>query len=63
VLNCKQAGERTPGIIEWLREQQHLGGKKPNDDGKTLFQLLQKGNIMVHMKKKKKTVLGAYIQR
>ncbi|GAX26620.1 hypothetical protein FisN_21Lh090 [Fistulifera solaris] len=51
VLDCKPVWERTPGIIEWLREQRQLGGKKPNDDGETLFHLLQKGNIMVHMKK------------
>jgi tetratricopeptide (TPR) repeat protein len=50
VLECKPVWERTPGIIEWFRDQRQLGGEKPNDDGEILFQLLQKGNIMVHMK-------------
>lgn len=46
-LSCKHLWDRTPGILEWLREQQLLCGTKPDDDGTVLFELLQKGKVMV----------------
>lgn len=52
VAGCKPSWERTPGILEWLREQQQLCGKKSDDDGAVLFELLQNGNVMVRVKDK-----------
>ncbi|OEU13123.1 hypothetical protein FRACYDRAFT_242548 [Fragilariopsis cylindrus CCMP1102] len=47
VNDNKSSWERTPGLLEWLRKQRYAGGKKPNDDGSILFQLLTKGNMIV----------------
>jgi len=47
VQDSKSSWERTPGLLEWLRKQPYFGGKKPNDDGSILFQLLNIGNIVV----------------
>jgi hypothetical protein len=41
VQSSKGSWERVAGILEWFREQQYLGGKKPNGDGSILFQLLR----------------------
>jgi hypothetical protein len=50
VQSSKGSWERVAGILEWLGEQQYLGGKKPNGDGSILFQLrvLQKGKVLVN---------------
>jgi tetratricopeptide (TPR) repeat protein len=48
VHSSKGSWERVAGILEWLREQQYLGGKKPNGDGSILFKLLQKGKVLVN---------------
>lgn len=50
VHSIKGAFERVAGILDWLRAQQYLDGKKPNDDGTILFELLQKGKILVKKK-------------
>jgi len=38
---------RVPGVLDWLRDMQTKDGPKPSDDGSVLFELLQKGQIMV----------------
>jgi hypothetical protein len=42
--------QRASGLLDWIRTQQSLRGDKPNDDGSTLFQLLQRGRILVNTK-------------
>ena len=49
-LRCKLFWDCIPGLLEWLRAQQRLCGNTPDDNGTILFHLLQKANIMVHLK-------------
>ncbi len=56
VRHGKASWERTPGLLEWLREKQRLGGMKPDDDGSALFELLQKGRILVEKRNPEATM-------
>eukprot|EP00980_Cylindrotheca_fusiformis_P021399 scaffold8259_cov143-Cylindrotheca_fusiformis.AAC.17 len=48
VHSTKCAWERVAGLMDWLRVQQYFGGKKPDDDGSILFNLLRKGKVLVN---------------
>eukprot|EP00526_Cylindrotheca_closterium_P012703 CAMPEP_0113624608 /NCGR_PEP_ID=MMETSP0017_2-20120614/12693_1 /TAXON_ID=2856 /ORGANISM="Cylindrotheca closterium" /LENGTH=444 /DNA_ID=CAMNT_0000534659 /DNA_START=14 /DNA_END=1348 /DNA_ORIENTATION=- /assembly_acc=CAM_ASM_000147 len=43
-----KAWKATPGIEDWFRSQERLQGSKPNDDGTTLFEMLQEGPVVVN---------------
>ncbi|KAL3934320.1 MAG: hypothetical protein SGBAC_009930 [Bacillariaceae sp.] len=42
-----KAWQATPNLEDWFRSQQILQGSKPQDDGTTLFEMLQEGRVVI----------------